>query len=408
MKTSRLIKKALLIIVGFFAITIFVLIIAMKLDSFPSQYDEIPITISKEETTDSYFKVDNKSNNTVKKLFNDLPEKLREWTKKGLTNGGEIFIVKGDAVIHHSSVGWKDTEDGEAYELNTICRIRSMTKPMIGTLALQFIENNKFKLSDKVSAYLKSFSQECTSTITIGNLLYHTSGFNEENNTIKFKNLKTGVDSVAKKCPNIIPGKKFIYSDINTAILARIMEEVSDNPIETLLKEQLFASLQLENTYTSLNASFRDKLSSTHIDVPIVGIRKYWDNNDENFVSYFRASGGIFSTPRDYAIFCSLWMQEGKFKGKEILKSKSVKEGLKAHTLSVVAKKNYYGYGMHLQIFEEQTSKYGLIYGHGGSDGTLALIIPKHQLIICFFTQTRKSKALKLFYQTIMKKIKKL
>jgi len=405
-------KKIVLIIasvIGLIILGFVGLVIAMKQDAFPSQYTEIPVTIESKETTDSYFKNNNNNQeiNKLKKIFHDLPYKLKGWTKKGATNGGEIFIAKGDTIIHHSSVGFKDTDDGEKYELNTICRIRSMTKPMIGTLVLQLIEEKQLKLSDKVSKYLKSFSGECTSKVTIKDLLYHTSGFNVKN-TLQFKNLKSGVDSIATKCLDFSSNKKFNYSDYNTATLARVIEEILEKPIEIILKEALFEPLQLKNTYTQINDSFRKKLSSTHLYDPVVGVKKYWDNNDKNFVSFFRASGGVFSTPRDYAVFCNTWMKDGVFKEKKILTKNTIDKSLIPNKLSIKSKKNYFGYGLHWQIFEKKESDYGIVYGHGGSDGTLALIIPKYNLTICFFTQTRKGKALKLFYRTIFQKLKKI
>ncbi|AUP78322.1 serine hydrolase domain-containing protein [Flavivirga eckloniae] len=404
-----MVKKILLSVIGFFVLAVMVLIVLIKLDSFPSQYNEVPVSVFGEEHDDPYFKYNSGTDekNEAKKIFKDLSIKLKGWIEKGYTNGGEIFIAKDSVVLHHSSAGWKDIEDGEKHELNTICRIRSMTKPFIGTLILQFVENKKLKLSDKAGQYIKSLSKTCTSNITIKDLLQHTSGFNQQS-ILGLNNLKSGIDSIANKCVDFKTGEKFTYSDVNTAILALVLEEVSGKSIETLLKQQIFIPLRLENTHTQIKDSFRNNLSSTHIDDPLIGLKKYWDNNEENFVSYFRASGGIFSTARDYAVFCHLWIKEGKFMNQEILQKETIDSALLANKLSISAKKNYYGYGNHLQIFEKKESEFGLIYGHSGSDGTLALIIPKYDLIICFFTQTRNNKALKLFYQTIIQKMKKI
>jgi CubicO group peptidase (beta-lactamase class C family) len=46
-------------------------------------------------------------------------------------------------------------------------------------------------------------------------------------------------------------------------------------------------------------------------------------------------------------------------------------------------------YGYQWQIFRESDN----VFGHGGSDGTIAIASPKDDLIILFFTQSRWSPA---------------
>ena len=399
-------RKKILIILGVFFFVIIGLIIFGKLTSFPAQYDHIPVNLRQDYFSDPYFKTSDTSIeiNHLKKVFQDFPEKIEDWTKKGLINGGEVFVVKEKTIIHHSCAGFKDIHDGEDYLLNTICRIRSMTKPLIGTIGLQLIEQKKLSLNDTISKFLPIFLNSCTSKIKIQDLYYHTSGYNQILG-LNFNSLKMHVDSIAKMCPEEIPGEKFQYSDINTAILARVIEELTGNQIEDILYEKIFVPLQLVNTSTRLDSLPREKISSTHIQLPIIGIQKYWDNEDENFISYFRASGGVFSTPRDYAIFADKLMLKNDTNEHKLLNNLTISQALKAHELSVSKKKGNYGYGLHWQIFENDESKYGLIYGHSGSDGTIALVIPKYDMIICFFTQTRNGKVMEFFFNTVKHKL---
>ena len=60
-------------------------------------------------------------------------EQVAEWYDVGEVVGAELLVIKDSDTVIHEVWGWADREDERALELDMIFRIRSMTKPLIGT-----------------------------------------------------------------------------------------------------------------------------------------------------------------------------------------------------------------------------------------------------------------------------------
>lgn len=112
---------------------------------------------------------------------------------------------------------------------------------------------------------------------------------------------------------------------------------------------------------------------------------KYWDNARPQVVPYFRGSGGIYSTTADYARFLAMWMDHGTVGSEHFLKPEACEQALIPSKLS---KQGDWGYGYQWEIIKESP----LIFGHGGSDGTMAIAVPEDDLIFLYFTQSRGNK----------------
>ena len=105
-----------------------------------------------------------------------LADEIASWVAAGDVMGAEIMVVKDGAAVLHESVGWSDRERGLPLRRNSIFRIRSMTKPLLGTAVLMLMEDGELSLDDPVAQYLPSFDNDRSRSITIRQLLTHTSG----------------------------------------------------------------------------------------------------------------------------------------------------------------------------------------------------------------------------------------
>ena len=94
----------------------------------------------------------------------------------------------------------------------------------------------------------------------------------------------------------------------------------------------------------------------------------------------------MYSTTLDYAKFLAMWMDKGESGGKRFLSPETVEAALSPSKLSIYGNE---GYGYQWQIF----SKSDGVFGHGGSDGTVAVVSPKNDLIFLCFTQSRGTPA---------------
>jgi len=127
-------------------------------------------------------------------------------------------------------------------------------------------------------------------------------------------------------------------------------------------------------------------MNSTY-EVGADGITKYWDNTQAQTTPFFRASGGLYSSVLDYARFLQAWMELGRFDGGTLLRPETVRRALTRHDGLSRADR---GYGLHWEVYGESDDPDVLPpFGHGGSDGTIAIAIPARDMMVLFFTQTR-------------------
>ncbi len=322
-----------------------------------------------------------------------IVEQMDGWVESGEVVGAEILIVKDRRAVLHEVAGWKDRERDESWERNTICRIRSMTKPFVGTAILMLAEAGELSLEDPVSKHIGSFDNERSSGITIRHLLTHTGGFTQPGYPEPLRSydgLRDAVDAVGEAGPQNPPATEWIYSDAGSATLGAIVAQVSGMPAEEFIRREIVEPLDLNDTFLNLtdDSPLRPRVASTYQRAPSGSFRKYWDSSSPQVMQFFRASGGMYSTTSDYARFLQLWMDHGTLDSVQLLSPETVSSALEVAPLS----REVHPYGFQWQIFapaETGATANLPTFGHGGSDGTLAWAIPDLQVIVVYFTQSR-------------------
>ena len=105
--------------------------------------------------------------------------------------GLSTMLARRGRVIHFEQVGWQDREERTPLSADTICRIYSMTKPIICVAFMTLYEEGRFQLYDPVAKFLPAFKKlrvltgtalsdaqevDLIRPITIHDLLTHTAG----------------------------------------------------------------------------------------------------------------------------------------------------------------------------------------------------------------------------------------
>ena len=156
---------------------------------------------------------------------------------------GEILIVKDRKTVLYQAVGWKDRARDIAWELNTICRIRSMTKPFVGTAVLMMMEEGKLSLGDPVSQCVSAFDNPRSRGVAIRQLHTHSGGFTESSwpDDARVHSLGDVANAVGVAGPAHKPGTKYDYATVHTAVLGHIVALVlvSGVPLEEFIRERI-------------------------------------------------------------------------------------------------------------------------------------------------------------------------
>ena len=316
-----------------------------------------------------------------------LRDRVDTWITNGSIMGAELMIRINGKDMLHEVWGWNDKEDGIKLEKNRIFRLRSMTKPFVGTAILMLMEQGKLNLNDRAAKYLACFANAKSKTITIRDLLYHTSGFTmgyPKGSIDDYTTLKDAVADAAAHGPKYETGKEYHYADADSAALGLIIWKLTGVPPETFIHDNIFKPLGMNDTYCLLqpNQPDRKRVCSTYIwrDGQYV---KFWDNEDPPETPFFRCSGGVFGTMKDYATFLDMWMNGGKYREIRLLRDETIQNALAPGPVSP-------RYGMHWEIYHPASGNAALpVFGHGGSDGTVAIAVPEKNAMVFYFTQSR-------------------
>lgn len=174
-------------------------------------------------------------------------EVLTTYCKLNRFNGSALVAVGGKIVLQ-KGYGFKNVQQKTLNDEHTIFMIGSITKEFTAAVILMLAEQKKLSLNDKVSKYFPGFVKG--DSITLKNLLTHTSGifnYTELGDiwalSARPTNEQNVLDSIQKRPLLFSPGEKFSYSNSNYMLLAYIIQKVTHQPYEAVVRHWLFKPL---------------------------------------------------------------------------------------------------------------------------------------------------------------------
>ncbi|MDX1748140.1 MAG: serine hydrolase domain-containing protein, partial [Halobacteriales archaeon] len=307
------------------------------------------------------------------------------WVASGELVGAELLIVKDGRAAFHEAYGWSDREEMRPVERSSIWSIKSMSKPFTATAILMLADDGDLSLDDPVSRYVPGFAGHDGTSIR--HLLSHTSGYREEigDPRPEHESLGDWVQDGASKEPTGALGE-FHYSDFNYGALGFIVEIVSGTSIDAFTETRIVRKLGLRDTSTGFSSdpAWRARLNPWYRWNERGGSFDLRWTSDWKGWPFYTAAWGMFSTAMDYAVFMSMWMNEGEWNGERLLSELAVDEALRPH--GRIGESYAYGHGWYLDDVEGLDRR---PFGHGGGDGTESWAIPADDAIVIFLTHSR-------------------
>lgn len=316
-------------------------------------------------------------------------------------SGAVTLIGQKGKIVHLSAVGLSDIDRNKPMKKNAMFSIASMTKPIVATGVMILQDDSKLNVDDKVSKYIPAFAdmklnsgEAAAREITIRDCITHTAGLT--GNQIFAGSLGEAIDALAARPLGYQPGDKWQYSPgLNVA--GRIIEIVSDQPLQDFLHARIFAPLNMPSTTFFPIDSQRKRIAMLYgpseDDKSLVAV----DNRiaDPDNVKAPNPSGGLFSTARDMFRFYQMVLNGGKFRRQRIISKAAVEQMTSPQTGDLrtgFTPGNCWGLGW--CIVREPQDVSGMLsagtFGHGGAFGTQGWVDPRTKTIYVLMIQRTK------------------
>ena len=211
------------------------------------------------------------------------------------------------------SIGWIEaignrqvTPDVEPMTTDTIFDLASLTKPVAtATAIMQLVEDGRLRLSDPLARHLPRFATKGKETITVRDLLLHTSGLIADNPLDDYTDgRERAIERILDLEPQAAPGERFIYSDVNFILLGELVATLSGRTLAEQVRERICRPLGLVDTGFLPAADLRTRIAPTE---PRDGVLLRGAVHDPRAWKLGGVAGhaGLFGTAADLACYAS-------------------------------------------------------------------------------------------------------
>ena len=316
------------------------------------------------------------------------------WTKPDSTGhphfSGAVGLLAHDGVIvdEYAVGGAVRYADAAGTELpadqqvpmrtNTIFDLASISKLFTSITVMQLVERGKVDLDAPVVEYLPEFGVNGKESVTVKQLLTHTSGFDAD----PVPSLWQGYPDIPSRRKAVLdsklinpPGTKYLYSDINLMTLGFLVEKVTGSTLDAVVRDRITTPLGLADTGYNPPASKLDRIAATEFEAsPPRGMVR-GQVHDENAWSLGGVSGhaGVFSTVGDMAVLAQAILNGGAYRGHRVLRAETVRLMLTNYNQAFPG--NDHGLGFELnQMFYMGALSSPVTAGHTGYTGTTFVV----------------------------------
>ena len=363
---------------------------------------------------------------------------MQRYLDEGKLAGMQTLIARHGEIVYSKSVGQADRENNIPWNLDTMVRFYSMTKPMTSVALMMLYEKGLFHLDDPIEVFIPSFkdmrvlrpnaqniddSEPATVKPTIRHLLTHMSGLTYGflggalgDAYLKQKldfgptrgTLEDQVDKLAQLPLGFTPGSRWGYG-VSTDVVGRLVEVISGESLHEYFDTQILKPLGMNDSAFEVPTEKVDRFASLY------GIGK---ENElklleparksvhlEGIIRCYSGGGGLISTAGDYFKFADMLRRRGEFNGVRILGSRTVDFMMRNHLEGDLADNGQpvfsevscdgVGFGLSgwVMLDPPKSQMMGSFgdYGWGGLASTVFWVDPVEDLTILFLTQLTPS-----------------
>jgi methyl acetate hydrolase len=261
---------------------------------------------------------------------------------------GVVAVAATDkGTLYEGAFGKRELGKPASMSLDTVVWIASMTKAITATAVMQLVERGKLGLERPASEVVPELAtakvlegfdsagkprlRAPKRPITLRHLLTHTAGYAYEiwEPAVAQYQTVTGTPGITT-CTNAAlttplmfdPGDRWQYG-INIDWAGKMVEAVSGQKLDRYFQENILGPLGMQDTSFKLSPSQRARLASVHQRDERGALAPIEFGLPEE-PEFLMGGGGLYGTAGDYLAFAQMILNDGRFKGAQVLRPETV------------------------------------------------------------------------------------
>ena len=261
----------------------------------------------------------------------ELDKKLNELLKASNTPGFSIAIVRGDQVIYSKGFGYSDLETQQKVDNNTLFAIGSTSKAFTTALLGIMEEEHDLSFDDSPRKYLPElefFNDLLNTELTIKDLVCHRSGMPRHDYSwylFPTESKDSLLARVKYQEPFADLRTQWYYNNFGYLIQGMITAKITGKSWEDNIRERYFIPLDMKRS----NLTIAELQQQSNI------AKGYeWANLETTKpLDYFNIAaispaGSINSSAAEMSNWLKVWLNNGKYNGKQVLPESYIKKAI--------------------------------------------------------------------------------
>ena len=299
--------------------------------------------------------------------------------------GGVLWLERQD-VSFHRAYGMASTKPVSAEaQGDTIYDAASLTKVVATTPAVLLLhERGKLNVQDPVRVHLPEFTGQGRESITIRQLLTHTSGLRPDISVNGWSGHQECIVKCMAELPRAAPDERFIYSDINFQLLDEVVRRVSKKRLDVFCAEEIFGPLKMHDTGYNPPTAKHTRIAPTTV-TDGKALRGVVHDPRARKTSGIAGHAGLFTTALDLARYARMLLQAGELDGVRLFKPETVQLMTSVQTPSSLPARRGLGWDIDTGYSSPRGHKFPLgSFGHTGFTGPSLWIDPHSKTFVVF------------------------
>lgn len=261
--------------------------------------------------------------------FDPAFAEIRAWVGKVFPGAVVAVGVHGRLTVLKSFGRISSAPDAAPMPRDAIFDLASLTKVVGTTTAAEILyDRGLLDLDRLVVDYLPAFAgTPGHDRITVRHLLSHSSGLFTTDLLWQHSRNRQELLALIDHMPVAwAPGTHYQYRDENMILMGQIIERIAGKPLDRFLHDAAFAPLGMRDTGFNPSARLMARIAPTEQDDVFRHRLIRGEVHDENAWVAGGVAGhaGLFSTAHDLAKLAQLYLDHGRYRGRQILSPRAI------------------------------------------------------------------------------------